>query len=949
MTRLFSIAAVAVLALSHPAAADDIRYEAAWHSGEQPSLHTTPLSRQAFLQSGQQLAETGWIAIDVETAIRGGRRVYAGLWTKGTGSNIFEGPMGPIELREARERHRAQGHILSDFEMFRTCSGGRRYVGIWINGTGDEVLTGPMQQDAFFARGEQETQAGKRLKDVEVEVRNGTLLYSGLFQTGTGSNFLTAPLPRGAFTAKRDEMVARGLELTDVERVTIDGTDKFVGVWSSGGGESRLSVPRDFGSYFAFAQSQFNAGKHTEDFELQRIVSGPNGTGDIVADATASTIHIARHDSCGEQGDVIEKDVWSSGWTFVREFNTSQGKFLFILKQKDGNAQVLSLNEAGSIGGSVESYSLHKNVTSAEIHYPDGDPVLVLHERQRGRIATWAFGEDGRITGVTSDQTRRALKHKDVVKPFRVGNNRYLFALDRWYGGATIFPLTSSGALSENASWIVNDKDWTTGWSSATFFRKGGNTFLILYKVSTGRIGVKRMNADGTIQPGWFQKPGSNGYWQGGWTHFAVKQSKLFMYKRHKGRLKVHELSANGIGAKISDTNIRIGWTDIGAFKLNGNVYLAKLNEEGRTPFDHNMAERFRDVVVANFGLPKTAGYQFGIMQSGKIVMLHADGWAKRSAGKVLTTKARQDTASVSKMITTASILRLIDDGAFDLDDRMTDLLPAPTSTPHGNYGYLHKNDPRHPTLRDIRISELLTYTARFGQGNSQNVLSKSRKLDKCDDNYNDESWDSSGGFRCKDVYQNSPFGVLGAIIANQAGLPLTTDSRDSEAYDQFLADVWMREANVDGMKCGPHTKTAYYKTCNSGPDCIDGYREFVKDPPKGYCSSGNWAMSTEDALQFMSAMRYGKVLSSDSTDYLFSHQVGRDGEADVEVGWNKAEEDDGGYRYGKAGGGGGVSAYVMHFPRGVDAVILVNTKPCNGCGEVRGTLTEGYGAAIAP
>jgi hypothetical protein len=117
--------------------------------------------------------------------------------------------------------------------------------------------------------------AGKRLVDVELTIDKGVLLYHGLFHTGTGGNFLTAPLAEEAFAHKRDEMVGKGLELVDYERITIGGAEKFAGVFASGHGESQLSVPRAFGPYFAFAQSQFNAGKHTEDFELVSISTGP--------------------------------------------------------------------------------------------------------------------------------------------------------------------------------------------------------------------------------------------------------------------------------------------------------------------------------------------------------------------------------------------------------------------------------------------------------------------------------------------------------------------------------------------------------------------------------------------------------------------------------------------------------------------------------------------------
>lgn len=268
------------------ALADVARYEAVWHSGDGASLTSAPLSRSAFLDSGNALAQNGMRLIDVETRIMNGRRVYAGLWTQGAGSNIFVGPMGPIDIREEMTSRRAQGLRVDDFEIFRTSSGGRRYIGIWRPGTGRELLTGPVEFDAFVARGERLTQDGMRLIDVEVERVDGRTLYSGLFRTGTGSNFITGPLRRRAFTDLRDQQVADGLQLVDVEGIQIGGTPRFVGVWSSGNGESRLSRLRSFGNFFAFAQNQFNDGKHAVDFEMSVTVSeqgegGTDGSGSV--------------------------------------------------------------------------------------------------------------------------------------------------------------------------------------------------------------------------------------------------------------------------------------------------------------------------------------------------------------------------------------------------------------------------------------------------------------------------------------------------------------------------------------------------------------------------------------------------------------------------------------------------------------------------------------------
>jgi hypothetical protein len=137
-----------------------------------------------------------------------------------------------------------------------------------------------MQQDAFFARGERFIVDGLRLRDVEVEEIDGTLFYSGLFRSGAGLNSITPPMRKAQFLRRQEIMLARGQELRDMERVGGGRANRFVGVWASGDDAAEITAPRSFGQQFALAQSQFNAGRRTLDFELQRIASPPGGDGD---------------------------------------------------------------------------------------------------------------------------------------------------------------------------------------------------------------------------------------------------------------------------------------------------------------------------------------------------------------------------------------------------------------------------------------------------------------------------------------------------------------------------------------------------------------------------------------------------------------------------------------------------------------------------------------------
>lgn len=271
MRNLTLALAAALLPLSGHAA-QELTFQAVWHSGTGSNIVTGPQSREEFVATGETMTQQGLRLVDVETATLNNTRVYTGLWASGTGANLFIGPMGPIDMRDELIARRQQNLRLADFEVIRLESGGRRYIGVWAPGTGEELLTGPMEQAAFLARGQRLVEdEGMRLIDVEVERVSGVTLYHGLFRSGVGGNFITTPVPRGNFIEMRDQMVADGLELVDFETVRIGGQTRYVGVWSTGDGESSLSVPRRLAAFVAFGEELTADGFRTRDMEVAVI------------------------------------------------------------------------------------------------------------------------------------------------------------------------------------------------------------------------------------------------------------------------------------------------------------------------------------------------------------------------------------------------------------------------------------------------------------------------------------------------------------------------------------------------------------------------------------------------------------------------------------------------------------------------------------------------------
>ncbi len=273
LCRAVAISAIASIATA--TYADTVELEAVLNTSAQSIQTSALMSLDQFLDTGERLSERGMRIFDMETVMIDGDRRYIGLWRPGGGFSRFVGPIGASDFGQLVREMRSEDRRLEDFEIFRTASGGRRYLGLWRNGAGEEVLTGPMPLEAFDARGKNLAEDGVSLVDLEVETFNGNTLYHGLFRTevGAATNQFTPAMTRRAFVAERDTRVADGWHLVDMETIEPDGEALYAGVWRKGGtGPSRISALRTLEEFRDFSVDQLAKGREPIDLELRRIV-----------------------------------------------------------------------------------------------------------------------------------------------------------------------------------------------------------------------------------------------------------------------------------------------------------------------------------------------------------------------------------------------------------------------------------------------------------------------------------------------------------------------------------------------------------------------------------------------------------------------------------------------------------------------------------------------------
>jgi hypothetical protein len=163
--------------------------------------------------------------------------------------------------------------------------------------------------------------------------------------------------------------------------------------------------------------------------------------------------------------------------------------------------------------------------------------------------------------------------------------NPYLFLLKKENGNVHIHQLGSAGTVNSE----IQRHDWSSGWTTVTFFETGGNTYLFLLKESDGNVHIHRMNPNGTVGPRTDTRD-----WSSGWTQavpFKVDNNPyLFLLKKENGNVHIHQLGSGGtVGSEVKRYDWSSGWTTVTFFEIGGNTYLFLLKESDGNVHIHRM------------------------------------------------------------------------------------------------------------------------------------------------------------------------------------------------------------------------------------------------------------------------------------------------------------------------------------------------------------------------
>jgi N-acyl-D-amino-acid deacylase len=324
--------------------------------------------------------------------------------------------------------------------------------------------------------------------------------------------------------------------------------------------------------------------------------------------------------------------------------------------------------------------------------------------------------------------------------------------------------------------------------------------------------------------------------------------------------------------------------------------------------------------VMERHGIP---GAALSIAQDGRLIFAKGYGWSDVTTGTPTQPDTRFGLASLSKPITAAAVLKLVEAGKFGLDDKVFDLLQG-LKPPGGA-----REDPRLRTItvrqclnhsagwnRDVR-GDPITWTPLVCRGlrvppplSAAQLLSFLMAL----------PLDYDPGTECH--YSNVGYIALGEVIAAATGQPYGRWVREN-----VLQPAGARGAALEALN-GKYLANAARRHLAGTLLILPPIEMPMQD------ASGGWTASAIDMLRFLAALdgSRGKPLLTEKSLRAMLEPPPKplgpfpDG-THVGLGWDKVQAEGGRFGYFKSGNFPGERTFSKRRADGLKWVLLFNAS----------------------
>ena len=340
----------------------------------------------------------------------------------------------------------------------------------------------------------------------------------------------------------------------------------------------------------------------------------------------------------------------------------------------------------------------------------------------------------------------------------------------------------------------------------------------------------------------------------------------------------------------------------------------------GLEHFDAMMLETLKQ-----YGVP---GGALAIVKDGRLVLAKGYGWADIETKEAVLPMMLFGVASVSKSITGVTVLKMVEEGKFKLDDPVLKLL--------GPLAPVGKEDPR---WRQITVRMLLNHSGGWDSEKTGDPTGWGEKVAKemhvaLPINRKQlirymlgQPLDFTPG--SENHYSNFGFTVAGAVIEQISGQP----------YGEYVQQHTLKPMGIHHARLANEEKTYARDEVHRYPagktQPLPPLHTSVGDP------AGGWKFSVVDLAQFLCAVdgSHGKkFLSEEMTREMLAAPKPplkvRPAGGYFGLGWDTVKPGENGYSYSKNGGLPGVRSFFGHMENGVNWVVVFNGAEIKAKGE---------------
>jgi len=324
--------------------------------------------------------------------------------------------------------------------------------------------------------------------------------------------------------------------------------------------------------------------------------------------------------------------------------------------------------------------------------------------------------------------------------------------------------------------------------------------------------------------------------------------------------------------------------------------------------------------IVERFSLP---GAAFAVVYQGRLVLARGYGYANLEEQVQVEPGTRFLLASVSKSITAATIVKLVEDGRLRFEDRAFDLLSG-----------IEPLDPARvdPRSAQITVLDLLYHAGGWDRDTSGDPLAYGERVARALDVRGpvgprelvrymlSQPLDFTPGTKC--VYSNYGYMLLGLIVERVTG----------GAYEPYVRAATLEPMGITRAVDGAgHPRYFPGEARRYGPD---NHLVPAGGLPAVHFASGAWIASAVEMARFLAVIggdrppafltpaSFARMLAPPPAPISLRPDGGHFG-----MGWDNVLKRPEGTLYEKDGGVLGTTTWIEHRPSGASWVLLINSS----------------------